>query len=319
MHFVRHRTEFQNFQIAAWLAGTLLIASCGMPPHRAGPLQEVSDTSQDISQRVGLSDPSLNRDALQMGREREAVTGAATQGPCLLQDATAPSTNGYNLSEFPEDPAQSLPPEIGAVVDEAADVGRLDRTLMRTIAYVESSGNPKNVTGSYKGLFQLSASEFAKYGNGNIFDPRDNARAAAFKLTDEMLAFLGLYGRFPSPTEIYLTHQQGVGGLANHLTNPTGLAWQNMAATAEGRQKGEAWARAAIWGNVPSDLKWKYVSVDNLTSAEFIELWRRRVEAEANRETPAAAKPEGDALLPQQEKCAEAAQATSVAYQRGAP
>ena len=61
-----------------------------------------------------------------------------------------------------------------------------------------------------------------------------------------------------------------------------------MAATAEGQQKGEGWARTAIWGNVPSDLKWQFVSVDNLTSAQFIEVWRRRVEGQPHGQTSAA-------------------------------
>jgi hypothetical protein len=164
---------------------------------------------------------------------------------------------------------------------------------MRRIAYIESSGDPKNITGSYKGLFQLSASEFQKYGDGDIFDPRDNARAAAFKLLDEVLGFIEQYGRKPTPTEIYLTHQQGVGGLANHLANPNGLAWQNMAATGEGRQKGEGWARRAIWGNVPSDVQWQFGSVDNLTSAQFIDIWSRRVEAQHSEES-ATCKTAGD-------------------------
>jgi Transglycosylase SLT domain len=315
MHSVWPSTEFQNLQITACTAGTLLIASyAGIDPDRFGPpevldvSQQLIAVSQDINQlvadagkvvssapRADPGDSSLDRDEVPKERQPVTPTRAAAQAYCPIEDTAAPNLSGYNqsgleLNELVRSsaPAQSLPPGIGVMIDEAADMVGLDRSLMRAIAYIESSGNPKNVTGSYKGLFQLSASEFQKHGGGNIFDPRDNARAAAFKLTEEMLGFLEQYGRNPTPTEIYLTHQQGVGGLANHLTNPNGLAWQNMAATAEGQQKGEGWARTAIWGNVPSDLKWQFVSVDNLTSAQFIEVWRRRVEGQPHGQASAA-------------------------------
>jgi hypothetical protein len=51
-----------------------------------------------------------------------------------------------------------------------------------------------------------------------------------------------------------------------------------MYLTAEGQEKGEAWARKAIWGNVPSDLKSKIEGgVEALTSGQFIALWTERV------------------------------------------
>jgi hypothetical protein len=43
---------------------------------------------------------------------------------------------------------------------------------MRAIRGIESSGNPNAITGKYKGLYQLSDSEFSRYGGrGSIFDP----------------------------------------------------------------------------------------------------------------------------------------------------
>jgi hypothetical protein len=321
MHSGWPRTEFQNLQITTCTAGALLVASyAGIAPDRvspgvaldrAGPAgvldmsREVIEVSQAANPVLAearavaasdpMADPLLNRDELQRDHQHMGPTHEAAQAYCPIQGAAAPNLRPYNQSGLDKNylscqPAlvQSLPPEIGLIIDEAADLTGLDRSLMRRIAYIESSGNPKNITGSYKGLFQLSASEFQKYGGGNIFDPRDNARAAAFKLTEEIRGFLEQYGRNPTPTEIYLTHQQGIGGVANHLANPNGLAWHNMAATAEGRHKGDGWARVAIWGNVPSDLKWQFVSVDNLTSAQFIEVWRLRVEGQPHGPAPAA-------------------------------
>src|SRR4029077_17911384 len=64
-------------------------------------------------------------------------------------------------------------------IRQAASLYGLDLAMMMSIAKVESNFNPRTRTGSYKGLFQLSDYEFKKYGDGSIWDARDNARAAA--------------------------------------------------------------------------------------------------------------------------------------------
>jgi hypothetical protein len=51
-----------------------------------------------------------------------------------------------------------------------------------------------------------------------------------------------------------------------------------MASTREGRERGEAWAKQAVWGNIPAQLQAQFGSVDNITSRQFLELWRGRVE-----------------------------------------
>jgi hypothetical protein len=79
-----------------------------------------------------------------------------------------------------------------------------------------------------------------------------------------------------TPAEQYLVHQQGVGGATAHLSNPDQPAWQSMLSTGEGRQKGEGWARKAIWGNVPDQYKAQFGSVDNITSGQFADMWRDR-------------------------------------------
>jgi len=68
-------------------------------------------------------------------------------------------------------------------------------------------------------------------------------------------------------------HQQGDAGLRSHLEHPDWPAWKSMLATGEGAQKGAAWARKAVWGNVPDDLKAKFGSVDNITSSQFMAMW----------------------------------------------
>jgi hypothetical protein len=155
---------------------------------------------------------------------------------------------------------------------------RLTPELMRAILKIESGGNPNARTGSYKGLYQLSEKEFARLGGrGDIFNPQENTRIASLKLQQEADQVATKLGRPLTPGEIYLVHQQGVGGAYEHLTHPERPAWQSMNATGEGRSKGEGWSRLAIWGNVPDKDKARYGSVDNLTSGEFTKMWNDRI------------------------------------------
>lgn len=170
---------------------------------------------------------------------------------------------------------------IAVIVEEEARAAGFDDhgiEMMKRIAAIESSGNPNSCTGSYCGVFQLSQAEFRRHGGGNIFNARDNARATMKLAQEAVTNFRFMYGREPSWTELYLLHQQGPDGLAAHLAESNRLAWRNMASTAEGREKGDGWSRLAIWRNVPSDVKWKFGNVDQITSAQFIEVWRERVE-----------------------------------------
>jgi hypothetical protein len=174
-------------------------------------------------------------------------------------------------------PAPSSRP-VPAYIARVSQQYGLDPQMMQRFAQIESGGNPQNVTGSYKGLFQLSEEEFRKYGGGNIFNAEHNAQAAARKLATESAEFEAKYGRKPSATDLYLTHQQGPAGYEAHMTNPNRPAWQSMLSTGEGRERGEKWAKAAIWGNVPDQYKRQFGSVDNITSAQFVDLWRTKVE-----------------------------------------
>ena len=141
-------------------------------------------------------------------------------------------------------------------------------------------------TGKYKCLFQLSNWEFAKYWRGDIYDIRDCSIAAARKFATEAAEFEKDVGRRATATEIYCIHQQGYQGCSFHYAAPHQLAWKNMYLTVEGQERGEAWARKAIWGNVPSDLKDQIKGgVEALTSAQFIAIWTERVERFMARKT----------------------------------
>jgi hypothetical protein len=74
-------------------------------------------------------------------------------------------------------------------IERAAEAFGVDANFMKAVAKIESDFNPRERTGSYIGLFQLSKSEFSEYGSGDILNPRDNAMGAAYKFVTEAALF----------------------------------------------------------------------------------------------------------------------------------
>ena len=170
---------------------------------------------------------------------------------------------------------------IGTPIEEikrAADALGLDFTFMKTVARIESGFDPKQRTGMYIGLFQLSNYEFSKYGSGSITNPRDNAIAAAYKFSTEGILFELDTHKRPTRYDRYLIHQQGTQGAAEHVAHPEWIAWKSMCATEEGKEKGEAWCKRAIWKNTLPNVKQVWKSVDRLTSAGFVDMWEQRLD-----------------------------------------
>lgn len=169
---------------------------------------------------------------------------------------------------------------VGTPVEEikrASDAFGLDSNFMKAVAKIESGFDPKQRTGSYIGLFQLSEYEFGKFGSGQIRSARDNAVAAAYKVITEGILFEWVTHRKPTLSDLYLIHQQGWEGAAEHISRPDRIAWKSMCATGEGREKGEKWCKRAIWRNTLPDVKRAWKSVDKLTSEAFVGMWRARV------------------------------------------
>jgi hypothetical protein len=194
----------------------------------------------------------------------------------------------YALSEVPPDkkPAdivldslKDVP--VGTPVEEikrASAAFGVDFTFMKAIARIESGFDPKQRTGSYFGLFQLSKGEFAQFGSGDILDARDNAVAAAYKFATEAMVFELNTHKKATFSDLYLIHQQGAQGAEEHVDHPDRIAWKSMCATDEGKEKGEEWCKRAIWENTLPEVKRVWKSVDNLTSGAFVQMWRDRVD-----------------------------------------
>ncbi|WP_028164163.1 transglycosylase [Bradyrhizobium elkanii] len=169
---------------------------------------------------------------------------------------------------------------VGTPVEEikrASEAFGLDFNFMKAVAKIESGFDPKQRTGSYIGLFQLSEYEFNKFGSGQIRDPRDNAVAAAYKVITEGILFEWVTHKKPTLSDLYLIHQQGWEGAAEHISQPDRIAWRSMCATSEGMEKGEKWCKRAIWRNTLPAVKRAWKSVDKLTSGAFVGMWRDRV------------------------------------------
>ena len=233
--------------------------------------------------------------------EQQAKTDALVERPARTDDSIqdysldpTPRKQNFSLlayyvfSEIPPDekPAdivlktmKDLP--IGTPVEEikrASEAFGLDFNFMKAVAKIESGFNPKQRTGSYIGLFQLSNNEFKEYGSGNITDPRDNAIAGAYKFASEALLFEFETGGKPTFSDLYLIHQQGWQGAAQHVSHPKRIAWKSMCATDEGKEKGERWCKLAIWRNTLPAIKHVWKSVDKLTSGAFVGMWQQRVD-----------------------------------------
>lgn len=209
-----------------------------------------------------------------------------------LGDADQPAPKGYIM--YFNSPTHwtpvPLPDEIGAArpahnnniraeIEQAAMLFNVDVRMMKAFARIESSYNPKATRGKYKCLFQLSDWEFSKYWQGDIYDIRDCSIAAARKFATEAAQFEKDVERSATAAELYCIHLQGYQGCAFHHDAPHQRAWKNLHLTAEGQEKGEEWARKAIWRNVPSDIQGKIEGgVEALTSGQFLAIWTERVE-----------------------------------------
>src|SRR5262247_2473793 len=252
-------------------------------------LHDVPSASPDSSDRRPIAqDQARLEDAASIAPE-----DAAGIAPV---ERSEPNRANQNLSYLAYYAYSELPPETkpadivlnalkgyspGTPVEEIkriTDVLGLDFTFMKAVAKIESGFNPKQRTGSYIGLFQLSRYEFKAYGSGNITDARDNAIAGAYKFATEALLFEFETGRKPTFSDLYLIHQQGWQGAAQHVSHPKRIAWKSMCATDEGKEKGARWCKRAIWGNTLPAIKHAWKSVDKLTSSAFMGMWQQRVD-----------------------------------------
>jgi hypothetical protein len=290
---------------AAFAASPLCVAVVAAIPDRSDLAEEEGVTEQPPSFFILSAPPATFSQRFSVPlQEKESFVNKANEKQTRLEQenfsfpdhsdgARSPELRSsyFGLDPYAELPLDKKPADIvldslkniplGTPVEEikrAADAFGLDASFMEAVAKIESDFDPNQRTGSYIGLFQLSRSEFRKYGSGDITSARDNAVAAAYKFVTAATLFEEYTHRKPTINDLYLIHQQGWRGAAEHVSHPERIAWKSMCATEEGRRKGARWCKRAIWGNTLPTVKDEWRSVNKLTSAAFVNMWRLRVD-----------------------------------------
>src|SRR3984885_5636399 len=163
------------------------------------PVHVVTTSSIAAPERQQANLAAPEKDQARLEQEEDA--------PSWEDHYPVPSQTTGNLSYLADYVFSEVPPDkkpadvvlysfkyipLGTPVEEvqrASEAFGLDPTFMEAVAKIESDFDPKQRTGSYIGLFQLSNYEFQKYGSGDILNPRDNAIAAAYKFATAALLF----------------------------------------------------------------------------------------------------------------------------------
>ncbi|WP_100174899.1 transglycosylase SLT domain-containing protein [Bradyrhizobium nitroreducens] len=129
-------------------------------------------------------------------------TRSAVQGPA------ARSSRGGRLGKLATGSA-----ETNAAIREAANRYGFDVSFMQAVASIESSMDPKVVNRlGYSGLYQFGKPAWKDFGQGgDRRDARDSAMAAARMFDKNRQRLEKKFGRAPTPTELYIAHQQGAG------------------------------------------------------------------------------------------------------------
>jgi hypothetical protein len=145
--------------------------------------------------------------------------------------------------------------EIKDLIRRQALASGLDPNVMIRIGQIESGLNPraKNPNSSASGLFQFINSTGRQYGLTNPFDAEQNTAAAMRFTSDNVSGLRRALGRDPTPGEIYLAHQQGLGGAKRLLSNPdapaVSLVGEQAVRLNAGRPNMTAREFASLWDN----------------------------------------------------------------------
>lgn len=113
-------------------------------------------------------------------------------------------------------------PTIADIITGAAQRYGVDPQALLRVAEIESGLNPgaRNPKSSAGGLFQFIDSTAGQYGLADRFDPAQAADAGARMMRDNSAGLRSTLGRDATGPELYLAHQQGLGGARKILGNP---------------------------------------------------------------------------------------------------
>lgn len=191
-----------------------------------------------------LSNPSVKQIALESAMKPNIPTSPTLGdfGPAAPVAATNATTSASrsNIANF--DKTAKDHPEIISAIDAAAAEHKVDPFVLTQFVAFESKFNPNAVSSTgCTGLGQFSEGTWKQFGYGPISNRNNanlNARATANLIAynqDKLTTFLG---RAPTTTELYMAHQQGLGGAKQVLgkiksgngSDPSGLSAKNLKA-----------------------------------------------------------------------------------------
>jgi hypothetical protein len=158
------------------------------------------------------------------------------------------------------------PSKAPAYLDGIAQKYGINPDDFKRMAWIESKFDPNARAGSSSagGLFQFTDDTARRYGLTNKFDGVANAEAAARLWMDNKAGLEKALGRAPTAGELYLAHQQGLGGATKLLTNPNASAESLLGSDAFRHNGGR----------------------DGMTGADFARLWTGKFEGPLPGATP---------------------------------
>ena len=163
--------------------------------------------------------------------------------------------------------------DIQKIITDAADKYGVPVEALMAIASIESSFNPlaKNPRSSAAGLFQFIDSTAKGMGLADPYDPVASADAAARMAATNIKSLRKTLGREPTTGELYLAHQQGLGGARALLANPNESALTALTRVYGGNKNRAMAALVQNGGNV------------SMTAGEFAGKWTSKGDAAVGR------------------------------------
>lgn len=172
-------------------------------------------------------------------------------------------------------------------------------------------------TGSNRGLGQWSPDLEKRYGITDANRNSYEAQAAAVKqeAAEHYAMLSGKLGRPPTASELYLAHQQGVGGGPALLTaDPNQPAWMAI----RPGYKSDRMAQLAIGGNVPAGSPLSYTPSRDITAGQFRDMWSTKFNSQPMSPGPVGSAVAQLAAPPPQPGLGDTAAAATASAQTGA-
>ena len=188
-----------------------------------------------VGHAAGVIDTATGHDPNAEGSLQSQAKSATNAARQMIGSKASRSSMNYKISGKNRHNQQ-------IIAEEAAKAG-IDPSIMLAMAHIETGGSfnerAKNPGSSASGLFQFMKGTRGKYGlDGNtVFDARKNSEAGAKMLNENRAYFKKRFGREPSAGELYLMHQQGIGGGTALMASPNALAVDVLTRAHKGNRK----------------------------------------------------------------------------------